>query len=170
MGPLLNPLGVRHQVIGVYAHDLLGRLAGALLELGPMRALVVHGSDGMDEITTRGVTHAVLVADGTLRELVIDPGAYGIEAPSEAALRGGDAARNARILRATLEGARGPARDIVLLNAAAALWIANVVPDLRSGIPVAEKSIDSGAAIAKLERLVHESGRINRKGTEVERR
>jgi len=169
MGPLLNPLGVRYQLIGVYERALVGRLAGALLELGPMRALVVHGSDGMDEITTRGVTHAALVTDGAIRELIIDPRKLGFDPPAEDALRGGDAARNAAILKAILEGAPGPAREIVLLNAAAALWIADLVPDLRSGVPLAEKSIDSGAALAKLDQLVQASGRFNRGGTEVRR-
>jgi anthranilate phosphoribosyltransferase len=170
MGPLLNPLGVRYQLIGVYERALVGRLAGALLELGPMRALVVHGSDGMDEITTRGVTYAALVTGGATRDLIINPRELGFEAPPEGALRGGDAARNAAILRAILGGDRGPAREIVLLNAAAALWIANVVPDLRSGIPMAEESIDSGAALAKLEQLVGASSRFSGGRVEVARR
>jgi anthranilate phosphoribosyltransferase len=157
MGPLLNPLNVRYQLIGVYERALVERLAAALVELGIERALVVHGSDGLDEITTAGVTHAALVEGGGFRALSIDPGAHGLPPPAEGALRGGNAARNAEILRAVLGGERGPCRDIALLNAAAALWVAESAAGLKEGLALAERSVDSGAAREKLDLLVRAS-------------
>jgi anthranilate phosphoribosyltransferase len=147
MGPLLNPLRVRFQLVGVYARPLVGSLAAALIELGIERALVVHGSDGMDEVTT----------SGEVRVLTIDPGEFGIEPPPPAALLGGDAARNAEILCAVLDGERGARRDIVLINAAAALWVARGAVDLQEGMALAAESIDSGAARGKLDALVRAS-------------
>jgi len=157
MGPLLNPLNVRYQLVGVYERALVERLAAALTELGIARALVVHGSDGLDEITTAGVTHAALVEGDSFRTLSIDPGAYGLPPPADGDLRGGDAARNAEILRAVLGGERGPCRDIALLNAAAALWIAEGAEDLKEGLVLAARSVDSGAARKKLDLLVRAS-------------
>lgn len=157
MGPLLNPLNVRFQLIGVYERALVERLAAVLVELGIERALVVHGSDGLDEITTAGLTQAALVEGGAVRTLSIDPRAYGLPAPAEGALRGGSAAHNAEILRAVLGGKSGPCRDIALLNAAAALWVARGAEDLEEGLARAERSVDSGAAREKLEQLVRAS-------------
>jgi anthranilate phosphoribosyltransferase len=154
MGPLLNPLGVRLQLIGVYADDLVGRLAEALAALGAERALVVHGSDGLDEITTTGPTRAAWVDGAGVRELEIEPGDYGIAPPPEGALAGGDAALNARILRSVLEGEPGPRRDIVVLNAGAALRVAGRAADLAGGVALARESLDSGAAQEKLDQLV----------------
>jgi anthranilate phosphoribosyltransferase len=159
MGPLLNPLNVRYQLVGVYERALVERLAAALTELGIARALVVHGSDGLDEITTAGVTHAALVEGGSFRALSIDPGAYGLPPPADGDLRGGDAVYNAEILRAVLGGERGPCRDIALLNAAAALWIAKGAADLEEGLALAARSVDSGAAREKLDLLVRASAR-----------
>jgi len=157
MGPLLNPLNVRYQLVGVYERALVERLAAALTELGIARALVVHGSDGLDEITTAGVTHAALVEGDSFRTLSIDPGAYGLPPAADGDLRGGDAVRNAEILRAVLGGERGPCRDIALLNAAAALWIAKGAEDLKEGLALAARSVDSGAAREKLDLLVRAS-------------
>ncbi|MDH3519469.1 MAG: anthranilate phosphoribosyltransferase [Myxococcales bacterium] len=157
MGPLLNPLRVRYQLIGVYAQPLVDQLAAALVELGTERSLVVHGSDGLDEITTSGVTHAALVEGGRVRTLRIDALELGIPPPAGRALEGGDPARNALILRGVLEGEPGPRRDIVALNAAAALWVAGAAADLREGLALARQSIDSGAAREKLEQLVRAS-------------
>jgi anthranilate phosphoribosyltransferase len=157
MGPLLNPLRVRYQLIGVYARPLVERLAAALVELGIGRAMVVHGSDGMDEITTTGPTHAALVEGGEVRMLTIDPAEFGIAPPPAGALSGGDAAHNADILRAILDGERGPRRDIVALNAAAALWVAEGAADIEEGLVLAAQSIDSGAAREMLDRLVRAS-------------
>jgi anthranilate phosphoribosyltransferase len=121
MGPLLNPLGVRLQLVGVYARSLVEPLAGALAGLGAERALVVHGSDGLDELTTTGPTHAAWLENGSIRCFEIDPARLGVPIASSAALAGGDARRNAEILRAVLAGERGARRDIAVLNAGAAL-------------------------------------------------
>lgn len=154
MGPLINPLGVRFQVIGVYEEGLVVRLAEALVELGAARALVVHGSDGLDELTTTGPTHAALVHAGRVRALEVDPVDLSIDRAAPEELEGGTAEENAAILRAVLGGEGGARRDIVALNAAAALWVAEAAPDLASGMRLAVESLDSGAAAAKLEALV----------------
>jgi anthranilate phosphoribosyltransferase len=153
LGPLVNPVGVRLQLVGVYGRELVEPIARALGDLGALRALVVHGSDGLDEVTTRGTTDAALFADGEVRPLTIDPTELGIAAPSQVAIRGGDAAKNAAIIKRVLGGEAGPCRDIVQLNAAAALWVAGAAEDLRSGWGMAERSIDSGGARERLERL-----------------
>jgi anthranilate phosphoribosyltransferase len=154
MGPLLNPLGVRRQMIGVYDRALVATLAAALAELGSERVLVVHGSDGLDEVTITGPTHAAALENGTVRELSIDPRALGVDLASGDALRGGDAGENAAIALAVLDGEGGPRRDVVLLNAAAVLWVADAAPDLDAGMALARESLDSGAARAKLAALV----------------
>ena len=157
LGPLANPAGARRQMVGVAEPRILWLIVEALRELGHIRALVVHGSDGLDEITTAGVTHAAFVEGDDFRTLSIDPGAYGLPAPADGDLRGGDAVHNAEILRAVLGGERGPRRDIALLNAAAALWIASAATDLEEGLALAARSVDSGAALEKLDRLVRAS-------------
>jgi anthranilate phosphoribosyltransferase len=154
MGPLLNPLGVRRQVIGVYERALVPKLAAALAELGAHRALVVHGSDGLDELTLTGVSHAAWLDAGAMHELEVDPAQLGLPLASSEALRGGDPAENASITLSVLDGERGPRRDIVCLNAAAALWVAGAADDLASGLGRAQESLDSGAARAKLAALV----------------
>jgi len=154
LGPLVNPMGVRFQLVGVYAPELVEPIALALAELGAVRALVVHGSDGLDEITTSGPTHAALLAEGEVRKLTIDPAEHGIPAPRAGALRGGDAAENAAIIRRILDGEPGACRDITLINAGAALWVADAAPDLAGGLELARDSVDSGAARARLTRLV----------------
>lgn len=156
MGPLLSPVGARRQLVGVYAPELCEVLAAAFHALGTDGVLVVHGSDGLDEITLAGPTHAVRAGGpyGEGRSLEIEPGRLGLACVPASALAGGDAPENARILRAILEGETGPRRDVVLLNAAAALWVADAVPSLGAGLARARESIDSGAARAKLEALV----------------
>jgi anthranilate phosphoribosyltransferase len=154
LGPLLNPVGVRFQLVGVYSVDLLEPLATALGELGAERALVVHGSDGLDEITTCGTTDAVLLEDHVTKRISIQPADLGIPSPLPGALHGGSASENAEILRGVLGGVSGARRDIVLINASAALWVARACPDLESGMELARRSIDSGAAAERLERLV----------------
>jgi anthranilate phosphoribosyltransferase len=154
MGPLLNPLGVRRQMIGVYDRALVPILAAALAELGSERVLVVHGSDGLDEITITGLTHAAALEHGAVRELAIDPRAFGLALAPGDALRGGDAAENAAITVAVLDGEGGARRDVVLLNAAAVLWVAGAAADLDQGLALARASLDSGAARAKLSALV----------------
>ena len=154
LGPLLNPMGVRFQLVGVYADSLVGVVAEALGRLGAVRALVVHGSDGLDEVTTAGPTNAALFAEGRVRGFGIDPVELGIPAPAPGALRGGDASENAAIIRALLRGEVGACRDITLLNAAAALWVAGAAADLSAGLDLARKSLDSGAAAERLRQLV----------------
>jgi anthranilate phosphoribosyltransferase len=154
LGPLLNPMGVRHQLIGVYEESLVERLAEALAALGSERALVVHGSDGLDEVTTTGRTFAALLSEGHVHSFEIDPGAYGILPTVIGALRGGDAKENAAIVRSVLEGERGARRDVVLLNAAAALWVAEAASDLDEGLAQARDSVADGAALRKLNALV----------------
>ena len=159
LGPLLNPVGVRFQVVGVYDDGLVPRLAGALADLGAERALVVHGSDGLDEITTSGPTTAALVEHGEVRKLEIDPATLGIPRPVAGALRGGDAKESADIVRAVLAGESGARRDVVTLNAAAALWVAGAAVDLAEGLVAARESIDSGAASARLAAVADASQR-----------
>jgi anthranilate phosphoribosyltransferase len=154
LGPLLNPAGALHQLVGVYDEALAVPLARALGELGAERALVVHGSDGLDELTTTGPSTAVLLEGGKVQTLEVDPVALGLSLAEPSALAGGDAEENARILRAILDGETGSRRDIVLLNAAGALWAAGAVPSLEAGLERAASSIDSGAARSRLESLV----------------
>jgi len=154
LGPLLNPVGARYQVVGVYDTSMVRPMAEALGRLGCARALVVHGCDGLDELTTRGPSAAALLDDGKVSVFSVEPGELGFARPAEGALAGGDAARNAEIARAVLAGERGAARDIVVLNAAAAIWIAHGARDLSEGVERAAASIDSGAASTKLAALV----------------
>jgi anthranilate phosphoribosyltransferase len=153
LGPLLSPVGARYQVVGVYSKALVEPLAGALLELGATRALVVHGEDGMDELTTTGLSHAALVSGGIVETMTVDPSSLGLGKATLEDLRGGNPEENAATTRAILSGAKGPKRDIVLLNAAAALWVVEAVPSLGKGLESAARSIDEGAAAAKLESL-----------------
>jgi anthranilate phosphoribosyltransferase len=157
LGPLLNPMGVKRQLVGVYERRLVENLAAALGALGSERALVVHGADGLDEITTADLTHAAHWIGGRVESLVIDPETFGIAGADRAALRGGDATENAAILRAVLDGEAGPRREIVALNAGAALWVAGAAADLREGLTRARASIDSGEARARLDALVRAS-------------
>jgi anthranilate phosphoribosyltransferase len=154
LGPLLNPVGAKRQLVGVYAAGLVRTLAAALAALGAERALVVHGDDGLDEITTTAKTRAMLLEGGQLRELVFDPAEFGLPRARLEDLQGGDARENAVMVRAVLSGEPGPRRDIVLLNAAAALWVAGAASGLAQGLVVARESIDSGAASARLASLV----------------
>jgi anthranilate phosphoribosyltransferase len=153
LGPLLNPVGARRQLVGVYDGALAVPLAEALGRLGAERALVVHGDDGLDELTTT-TTSTTALWDG--RRVVpgrVDPETLGIRLAKPDELRGGDAARNAELARAVLDGEPGPRRDIVLLNAAAALQVAEAAGSLAEGLAIAARSLDSGAARAKLEAL-----------------
>jgi anthranilate phosphoribosyltransferase len=154
LGPLLNPMGVQLQLVGVYSPDLVEPLAEALGELGASRALVVHGSDGLDEITTRGRTDAALLEDGSVSVFAINPAELGIPSPLPGALRGGTPAENAKIVRSLLDGESGARRDIVLINAGAALWVAGAAESLDQGMKLAHQSIDSGAARERLEMLI----------------
>jgi len=164
LGPLANPAGVRRAVIGVATPTLGGTVAQVLAELGMERALVVHGSDGLDEITPAGPTRTWELRDGEVREGTIEPRMAGLETVSVAEIASGDAAANAAVARAVLGGQRGPHRTVVVLNAAAACVVAGAAADLRAGVALAERSIDSGSAAALLERFV---GTTQRLGGEV---
>ncbi len=157
LGPLSNPAGARRQLMGVYQARLVPLIARALLELGAERALVVHGEGGLDEISTAGPTVAAMVDNGEVIELSITPEQLGVRRSPIEALRGGDAAENAGHLRSVLQGAPGPRRDSVLINAAGALWAAGVVDTLLSGVELARGAIDSGAALDRADRLVAQS-------------
>jgi anthranilate phosphoribosyltransferase len=154
LGPLTNPAGAEAQVVGVYSDELVEKLAEALAKLGLRRALVVHGSDGLDEITITGPTHVAEVARGQVRRYEVTPEEFGLQRASLAEISGGDAADNARILREILSGEKSPRRDVVLLNAAATLMIAGRVGTIREGLAVAAEGVDSGRARWKLEELV----------------
>ena len=155
LGPLTNPAGAEYQVLGVFARDKLDLVAGALHELGVNRALIVHGRDGLDEITTTGITDAVWVEKGApLRPFEIDPAAFGMPYANSDELAGGCARRNASILLDILKGQHGAPRDIVLLNAATALWVAGHVDGIAQGLRQAAEAIDSGQAKAKLDELI----------------
>jgi anthranilate phosphoribosyltransferase len=154
LGPLTNPAGANAQVIGVYAAALTEPLARVLAELGTARAFVVHGADGLDEISNTGENRLSEVREGTVRTFTVRPEEFGVGRASIAELRGGDREQNADIIRAILNGEPGPRRDIVLMNAAAALVAGGRARELKEGVAVAARSIDSGAARAKLEALV----------------
>lgn len=159
LGPLTNPAGARRQVIGVYSAALTETLAGVLATLGAERAYVVHGADGLDEMTLTGPTKVSELKDGAVSTYRVSPGEVGLGQVRAAALKGGDADSNAAITLSVLKGAEGPARDIVLLNAAAAIVAGDKASDLREGVQVAAEAIDSGRAMAKLEALIEASNR-----------
>ncbi|MFZ0758384.1 MAG: anthranilate phosphoribosyltransferase [Candidatus Sulfotelmatobacter sp.] len=150
LGPLTNPAHASGQVVGVYALDMVEKLAEALSMLGVHRALVVHGLDGLDEITITGPTRVAEARDGSVRTYEIDPEELGMKRATLADISGGDAAENAAIIREVLSGKRSPRRDVVLLNAAAALVAAKRADHLAGALPLAVQSIDSGAAAGKL--------------------
>ena len=157
LGPLTNPAGAHRQVVGVAREDALRMVPVALARLGSERAAAVRGSDGLDELTLSGTSHVVEWTGSTMREYEIDPRRLGLTAAPLAALAGGDAAANARLLLDVLEGGAGPHRDVVVLNAALALEISGAAADIFDGCRRAIRSIDSGAARAKLSALVEAS-------------
>jgi anthranilate phosphoribosyltransferase len=146
LGPLSSPARVRRQLLGVADARLVGLIAGALSRLDTERAIVVHGADGSDELSLAGPNHAVLVEDGMTRDLVIDAAELGLARAPLAALAGGDAQLNAAITISVLGGEPGPARDVVLLNAGAALFVAGRTADVAEGVALAAAAIDTGRA------------------------
>jgi anthranilate phosphoribosyltransferase len=154
LGPLTNPANVRRSLIGVAAASFLPLLGETAQKLGLDEAWLANGGDGMDEITTTGITHLLKVTPAVREAFDLDPVSYGLPHVTLAALRGGDALKNAEALRALLEGTRGAYRDIVVLNSAAALTLAGATPDLAAGLTRAGATIDSGAARQKLADLV----------------
>jgi len=154
LGPLTNPAQASAQVVGVYAADLVEKLAEALSMLGVRRALVVHGVDGLDEITITGPTRIGEVRDGQVRTYEVTPEEFGLKRASLEEIAGGDAAENAAIIHEVLAGTKSPRRDIVLLNSSAALVAAGKAEHLGGALPLAAQSIDSGAARKRLDALV----------------
>jgi anthranilate phosphoribosyltransferase len=154
LGPLTNPAAANAQVIGVYSAALTEPLARVLAELGTVRAFVVHGADGLDEISNTGDSRVSEVREGVVRTFTLRPEDFGLARASMADLQGGDREQNAQIIRGILGGEPGPRREIVLMNAAAALVAGGRARDLKEGAGLAAKSIDSGAARVKLQTLI----------------
>ncbi len=152
LGPLTNPAGAQAQLLGVYDPDLCPVLARVLLALGTKRAMVVHG-EGLDEITTTGQNHVSLLRDGRIEQLTLRPERYGLRKASLEDLAGGTPLQNAQIIEDILRGKEGPKCDVVMLNAAAALTVCGIAPDLEAGLKKAADSIHSGAAMGKLRAL-----------------
>lgn len=157
LGPLLNPAGAKRQLMGVYDRKLTEPIAQVLRRLGSEHCLAVHGEDGLDEITLTGETSVTELKSGTLRSFAIRPEEMGFRGATLDALRGGDADTNARIARAVLGGEPGPARDIVLLNAGAAVYVGGRASSIAEGVQRAAESIDTGQAQARLDALVGRS-------------
>jgi anthranilate phosphoribosyltransferase len=154
LGPLANPAGARRQLMGVFAGEWVEPIAHVLAQLGTERAWVVHGTDGLDELSTTGPSRVAELRDGTIRTFEVTPEEGGLPRARAEDLKGGDATTNADALRALLDGLRGPYRDIVLLNSAAALIVAGQADDLATGVARAAAAVDSGAAKAALGGLV----------------
>src|SRR5258705_539033 len=152
LGPLSNPAGVKRQMVGVFSRQWVEPLAVVLKNLGSERACVVHGSDGLDEITTAGPTSVASLEDGKVTTFEIKPDDVGLAAALPEQLRGGDADTNAAALKDVLKGKKGPYRDVALFNAAAAIMVAGKAKDLKEGMAVATKSLESGEAAGRLER------------------
>ncbi|MCI0486904.1 MAG: anthranilate phosphoribosyltransferase [Blastocatellia bacterium] len=160
LGPLTNPADASVQVIGVYAPQLTELLAEVLLALGSERAFIVHGHDGLDEISITGESRITELKDGRLATYTIKPEDFGLARSSLSDIQGGDAAENARIILDVLEGKGGPRRDIVLLNAAAAFVASGKADNFEQGIALASESIDSGKARLALERLIEFTNQV----------
>jgi anthranilate phosphoribosyltransferase len=154
MGPLSNPAGAKRQLLGVFSKEWVEPLAQVLARLGSESAWVVHGSDGLDELTTTGVSHVAQLRNGEVSRFDLDPADAGLKLSNTADLKGGDAATNAEALNAILAGARGAYRDIVLLNSAAALLVADKAGDIREAVDMARTAIDNGSARTVLDKLI----------------
>ena len=157
LGPLTNPAGARMELMGVYERELVEPLAQVLCQLGVKSAMVVHGDDGLDEISLSAPTFVCEVRDGWVRSYKISPEDFGLERCDKAALTGGDPAANAVILRAILNGEQGAKRDLSVLNAAAAMYVAKKCETIADGVLLAQDAIDSGRAKMKLDEFVRYS-------------
>lgn len=164
LGPLANPARVRRYVVGVGDPTMAERMAEVLLQHGAERAFVVHGGDGLDEITITTTSNVIEVVDGEVRPLTVDPLAYDLGPARLEDLRGGDPATNAKLAHAVLAGEHGPHRDIVVLNAAAGLVASGLATDYDAGIAMARDSLDRGEAARSLERLVTTSVQARTEG------
>jgi len=158
LGPLANPAGAKRQLLGVFAPQWVEPLAHVLKNLGAEKAWVVHG-DGLDEMTITGSTLVASLDKGEVTTFELTPEAVGLSRTDMASLKGGDGVENAKALRAVLEGAQNPYRDISVLNAAGALVVADKAATIEEGIALAAKSLSSGAALATLDKLVEVSNR-----------
>jgi anthranilate phosphoribosyltransferase len=154
LGPLTNPAGATRQIVGVPKPELTELMAHALRMLGTRRAWVVHGAEGIDEISIAGYTKVAECRNGAVHTFYIHPSEFGIQKGAAQALAGGDATVNAGIIRAVLEGKPGAARDVVLLNAGVALFVAGAADSVREGIALATRAVDSGAAQKTLDEMV----------------
>ncbi len=154
LGPLCNPAGVKRSLIGVSSEVWLEPLARVLSDLGSQTVWMVHGSDGLDEMTTTGPTHVVAMESGKLRRFTVTPEELGLKTVTLSDLKGGDPDHNARALRDVLNGAKNAYRDIAVLNAAGTLVVAGKAQDLKSGVALAQNAIDEGRALATLEKLI----------------
>jgi anthranilate phosphoribosyltransferase len=154
LGPLSNPAGVKRQMTGVFARAWVRPIAEVLANLGTTAAWIVHGSDGLDEVTVTGETHVAELKNGVITTFTVTPEAVGLARHPAEALKGGDAAHNARALRAVLEGEPSAYRDIVLINTGAALVVAGKAATLADGVTRAAAAIDDGGARARLDALV----------------
>ena len=154
LGPLSNPAGVRRQVVGVFSWQWVEPIAQVLRKLGAEHVWVVHGHDGLDELTTTGATDVAELKDGRIEVFEVTPADAGLQPAKLTDLKGGDAAFNAEAIRAVLAGQAGPFRDIVLLNTAAALIVGGKASSLPEGVEIAARSIDTGAAQRALDRLI----------------
>ncbi|MDP2248225.1 MAG: anthranilate phosphoribosyltransferase [Nitrosomonadales bacterium] len=153
LGPLTNPAGAKRQVMGVFHKDLTILLAGALQQLGSEHVMVVHGADGMDEISFSGDTYIAELKDGKIRQYTINPAQFGLAIHDVKTIQVKNAEESRIMVQDVLEGKASGARDIVLLNAGAAIYVAGVADDLSAGIEAAKKAIDSGGALRKLKEL-----------------
>ncbi len=154
LGPLTNPAYVKGQVVGVYAESLTNIVANVLLNLGCKKAMVVYGMDGIDEITTTGRTKVSEIINGNIKDYFIDPEEYGLPLATLRDIKGGSPEENAKIILNILKGERGRKRDIVLLNAGAALYVGNACNNLKEGIDLAAYLVDSKQAYEKLQQLI----------------
>jgi anthranilate phosphoribosyltransferase len=154
LGPLSNPASVKRQMVGVFSRQWVQPLAQVLKNLGSQCVWVVHGSDGLDEITLTGPTHVAALNKGEIRTFDVSPEEVGLARSTSEALKGGNADENAKALRDVLKGVSGAFRDVALLNAGAALIVAGRAQDLKDGVSLARQSIDSGAAARKLDHLI----------------
>ena len=159
LGPLSNPANVKYQVIGVFSQALLEPMAHVLKNLGSQRVWLVHGSDGLDELTTTGPTYVTALEKGDVRSFEVTPADAGLPIAKAADLKGGDPTHNAAALRSVLDGVHSPYRDIAVFNAAAALVVAGKAENLKQGAAIAGEALDSGRAKATLDKLVDVSNR-----------
>ncbi|MGA1792289.1 MAG: anthranilate phosphoribosyltransferase [bacterium] len=153
LGPMTNPAGAKAQLIGVYAKELTDIMAWVLKNLGSTHVMVVHGMDGLDEISNTGPTQVSELKNGEITTYQIKPKDFGISIAKPESLKGGEAGENARLCEAILGGEKGPKMDICLMNAGAAIYVSDLAEDLAQGIEKARESIDSGAAMARLEAM-----------------